>query len=84
MHQNIRTHYVLCYDFAANYEMNGFPSFDFIYLLARVNLNKNEDLVTNNTHRRPRIYQLKSLLLDPNLLSKSTSKCEHCETIFTS
>ena len=30
------------------------------------------------------MHQLKSPLSDPNLLSKSTSKCEHCGTRFTS
>ena len=29
------------------------------------------------------MHQLKSPLSDPNLLSKSSSKCDNCETRFT-
>ena len=54
--------------------------------MARANLNKSKFFLTSNTTvskyyipKRPRICTLS----DPNLLSKSTSKCEHCETRFT-
>ena len=33
-----------------------------------------------NTQEAQNLHQLKSPLADPNLFSKSTSKCEHCET----
>ena len=56
--------------------------------MARDNLNKSEDLVTNTTAasnyipRRPTSIEIPPL--DPNLINKSTFKCEHCETRFTS
>ena len=36
-----------------------------------------------HTQEAHNLHQLKSPLSDPNLLGKSTSKCEHCETRFT-
>ena len=36
-----------------------------------------------HTQEAQNLHQLKFPLSDPNLLSKNTSKCEHCETRFT-
>ena len=49
--------------------------------MATANLNKSEELVTNTTG--PESVSIEIPLSDPNLLSKSISKCEHCETSFT-
>ena len=60
--------------------------------MAKVNLNKSKFFLTSATTaskyilKRTRIcinWNLKSHLSDPNLLSKSTSKCKHCETRFS-
>ena len=56
--------------------------------MARANLNKSEELVTNTTeaskYTPKNLHQLKPPLSEQNLLSRSTSKCEHCEVRFTS
>ena len=55
--------------------------------MARANLKKNKDFSTStNTASKyipKRLHQLKSSLSDPNLLSKYTFECEHCDTRFT-
>ena len=48
-------------------------SLDFHYPSIKVHIQEAQNL-----------YQLKSPLSNPNLLSKITSKCEHCKTGFTS
>ena len=58
-----------------------------LHSMARANLNKSVWLMTNTTAASkyiPNLHQLKSPLSDPNLPSKSTSKCECCEVRFTS
>ena len=67
-----------------------FKSTDVSHSMARANLNKSEDLVTNTTQHQstylgdPESTSIEIPLSDPNLLSKSTSKCEHFETNFNS
>ena len=58
--------------------------------MARVNLNKSKKSlefyyhsITVHSQEAQNLHQLKSSLSDSNLLSKSTSKFEHCETRFT-
>ena len=58
--------------------------------MARANLNKSKKSldfyyhsIKVHTQEAQNLHQLKSPLSDPNLLSKSTSKCKHCETRFT-
>ena len=56
--------------------------------MLKVNLNKSLDFyyhsIKVHTQEAQNLYQLKSPLSNPNLLSKITSKCEHCKTGFTS
>ena len=61
--------------------------------IAKANLNKSKFLLAStttasklynvHTQEAKNLHQLKSPLSDLNLLGKSTSKCEHCETRFT-
>ena len=58
--------------------------------MARANLNKSKIVSTFTTTaskyipKRPESASIEIPLSDPNLLSKSTSKCESCEVIFAS
>ena len=63
----------------------------WIHSMARANLNKSVWLVTNTTMASKYIYKRTRICINWNppfriqiLFSKSTSKCEHCETRFTS
>ena len=64
-----------------------------VHRMARANLNKSKFFLTftnqsirAHTQDAQNLYQLRTLspFSDPNLLSKSTFKCEHCEKRFTS
>ena len=64
-----------------------------VHRMASANLNKSKFFLTftnqsirAHTQDAQNLYQLRTLspFSDPNLLSKSTFKCEHCEKRFTS